>query len=75
MTKYSYIELGIRNKGLVGMDLLSNDQQRVLKYNNCIYVCQGTTSKKIYIGQTKHLIERHNHTTFQRYMEETLEID
>ena len=31
MTKYSYIELGIRNKGLVGMDLLSNDQQRDLK--------------------------------------------
>lgn len=75
MAKYSNIELGIRNKGLVGMDLLSNEQQRVLKYNNCIYVCQGTTSKKIYIGQTKHLVERHNHTTFQRYMEETLEID
>ena len=75
MAKYSNIELRIRNKGLVGMDLLSNEQQRVLKYNNCIYVCQGTTSKKIYIGQTKHLVERHNHTTFQRYMEETLEID
>lgn len=57
------------------MDLLSNDQQRTLKYNNCIYVYQGTTSMKIYINQTKHFVERHNHTTFQRYMEETLEID
>ena len=75
MAKYSNIELGIRNKGLVGMDLLSNEQQRVLKYNNCIYVCQGTTSKKIYICQTKHFVEGNKNTTFQRYMEETLEID
>ena len=59
MAKYSYIELGIRNKGLVGIDLLSNDQQQALKYNNCIYIYQGTTSKKIYIGQTKHFVERH----------------
>jgi hypothetical protein len=57
MAKYSYIELGIRNKGLVGLDLLSNDQQNALKYNNCIYIYRGTTSKKIYIGQTKHFIE------------------
>ena len=75
MEKYSHIELEIRNKGFVGMDLLSNDQQRVLKYNNCIYVCQGTTSKKIYMSQTKHFVERNKNTTFQRYMEETLEID
>lgn len=59
MAKYSYIELGIRNKGLLGIDLLSNDQQNALKYNNCIYIYRGTTSKKVYIGQTKHFIERH----------------
>lgn len=59
MAKYSYIELVIRNNGLVGMDLLSNDQQRALKCKNCIYIYQGTSSKKIYIGQTKHFIDRH----------------
>jgi hypothetical protein len=30
MAKYSYIGLGIRNKGLVGLDLLSNDHQNAL---------------------------------------------
>ena len=59
MAKYSYIELDINNRELVGIDLLSNDQQRALKYNNCIYIYQGTESNKIYIGQTKHFVERH----------------
>ena len=59
MAKYSYIELGIRNKGLVGLDLLSNDQQRALKYKNCIYIYKSISTNKIYIGQTKHFIERH----------------
>ncbi len=59
MAKYSYINLGVRNKNLIGLDLLSNDQQKALKYNNCIYIYMGTTSKKVYVGQTKHFIERH----------------
>ena len=59
MAKYSYISLKIRNEELVGFDCLSNDQQKALKNNNCIYIYQGTSSKKIYIGQTRHFIERH----------------
>ena len=59
MAKFSFIELVIRNKKLVGIDNLSNDQKKALKYNNCIYIYQGTTSKRIYVGQTKHFTERH----------------
>ena len=59
MAKYSYIELELRSKELYGFDQLSYDQQKALKYKNCIYIYQGTKSGKIYIGQTKHFIERH----------------
>lgn len=59
MAKYSYIPLVVRNGKLVGVDGLRQDQQRALRYNNCIYIYHGTTSGKYYIGQTKQFLERH----------------
>ena len=59
MAKYSYIELGIKKKQLVGLDLLSNDQLKALKNNCAIYVYMSTSTKKYYIGQTVHFIDRH----------------
>ena len=59
MAKYSYIELSISDKDLVGMDLLSNNQQNALKVNNAIYIYKSTSTKQVYIGQTIHFLERH----------------
>lgn len=59
MAKYSYIELGVKGKNLIGLDDLSNDQLKALKLNNAIYIYRGTTSKKVYIGQTVHFLTRH----------------
>ena len=59
MAKYSYIELGIKNKKLIGLDLLSNDQLKALKNNCAIYVYMATSTKKYYIGQTVHFQDRH----------------
>ena len=39
--------------------MLSNDAQKALKLNNAIYIYRGTKSKKVYIGQTIHFIDRH----------------
>lgn len=59
MAKYSYIELGVKNKQLVGLDTLSNDQLKALKLNNAIYIYRSTTTKQVYVGQTVHFIDRH----------------
>ena len=60
MAKYTTVVLKVRNGRLLGVEDLSTDLQRALKYNAAIYVYQGTTSKKVYIGQTIHFIDRHN---------------
>ena len=59
MAKYSIVELAVSNGNLVGVDQLSNNQKRALELNNAIYIYRGTRSKKVYIGQTMHFIERH----------------
>ena len=59
MAKYSIIELNIRNGNLLGLDDLSNDKKKALERNNAIYIYRGTSSIKVYIGQTIHFIDRH----------------
>lgn len=59
MAKYSIIELSVKNGELVGTNSLSNDEKKALESKNAIYIYRGTKSKKIYIGQTIHFIERH----------------
>ena len=59
MAKYTTITLGIRNRKLIGIENLSTDMQKALRYNAAIYIYQGTVSKKIYIGQTVHFTDRH----------------
>ncbi len=59
MAKYTTITLQVRNGRIVGVDDLSSDQQKALKYNAAIYIYQGTSSKKIYVGQTVHFMDRH----------------
>ena len=59
MAKYSTVVLRIRNGRLLGIEDLSTDFQRALRYNAAIYVYQGTVSKKVYIGQTVHFTDRH----------------
>ncbi len=59
MAKYTTITLQVRNGRIVGVDDLSSDLQKALKYNAAIYIYQGTSSKKIYVGQTVHFMDRH----------------
>ena len=60
MAKYTTVVLKVRNGRLLGVEDLITDLQKALKYNAAIYIYQGTTSKKVYIGQTIHFIDRHN---------------
>lgn len=41
------------------MDSLSKNEKKALELNNAIYIYRGTGSKKVYIGQTIHFIDRH----------------
>lgn len=59
MAKYSIVELSIKNGDLLGIDSLSSNAKKALESNNAIYIYRGTKSKKVYIGQTIHFIERH----------------
>ena len=59
MAKYSIVELNIKNGNLLGLDYLSNNERKALELNNAIYIYRGTRSKKVYIGQTIHFIDRH----------------
>lgn len=59
MAKYNIVELSIKNGNLLNLDILSNNEQKALQLNNAIYIYRGTISKKIYIGQTIHFIDRH----------------
>lgn len=59
MAKYNIIELSIRNGELVDFNDKSLAEQNALRNSNAIYVYRGTRSKKVYIGQTKHFLDRH----------------
>lgn len=60
MAKYNYIELCIKDGILINLDKLRSDEMKALTLNNAIYIYKGTKSQKVYIGQTKHFINRHN---------------
>lgn len=59
MAKYSIVELTIKDGNLLGLDYLSNNEKKALELNNAIYIYRGTRSKKVYVGQTIHFIDRH----------------
>lgn len=59
MAKYSIVELSINKGNLIGIDNLNNNEKTALELKNAIYIYRGTKSKKIYIGQTIHFIDRH----------------
>lgn len=59
MAKYSVINLQIAEGNLLDVDALSNTKQQALASRNAIYIYRGNESKKVYIGQTIHFIERH----------------
>lgn len=59
MTKYSIIELSIKNGLISDFDNRNTKEQNYLKARNAIYVYRSTKTKKMYIGQTKHFIDEH----------------
>ncbi|WEA41647.1 DUF2075 domain-containing protein [Lysinibacillus fusiformis] len=58
MAKYNCITLKIKNGELENFDKLRQPEQNILKNGNVVYIYKGIKSKKIYIGQTKHFVER-----------------
>lgn len=60
MAKYSVVELKITEGKLIGLDELRADERKALESQNAIYIYRSSSSKKIYVGQTIHFIERHN---------------
>lgn len=64
MAKYNIVELEIQNqrdkKGtLPDLKRKRDAEQKALEGQNAIYIYRGAKSRKIYIGQTKHFLERH----------------
>lgn len=59
MARYSVIRLDVDGTNLVGLDNLRDVERNALSTRNAIYIYRGTKSKKVYIGQTVHFIERH----------------
>ncbi|EOO65185.1 hypothetical protein IKE_03835 [Bacillus cereus VD196] len=58
MAKYNYITLKVKNGELGSFDELRQPEQNMLRNRDVVYIYKGTKSKKIYIGQTRHFIER-----------------
>lgn len=58
MTKYGVVALDIRKGNLVNFDELRQPEKDILINGNIIYIYRGTRSRQIYIGQSKHFIER-----------------
>lgn len=59
MAKYNIIELSICKGELLNYASLSNEEKKALQINNAIYIYRGSCSRKVYIGQTVHFLERH----------------
>lgn len=61
MAKYGYIKLAVGKDGnLSRISNLRQSEQNTLQNGNVIYVYRGSKSKKLYVGQTKHFIQRHD---------------
>jgi Uncharacterized conserved protein len=59
MAKFNIIELKIMNGTLLDLDKLREVEMKALTSNYAIYIYKGTKSQKVYIGQTRHFIDRH----------------
>lgn len=59
MAKFNIIELSIKNGQLINFNDKSLVEQNALRNSNAIYIYRGSRSKKVYIGQTIHFLDRH----------------
>lgn len=59
MGKYTHIVLKVDNLRLTDLDSRSKLEREALLHSNAIYIYHGSKSHNVYIGQTKHFIERH----------------
>lgn len=60
MAKYSIVELKVKKGKLTGLDQKPIVEKNGLKYGNVIYIYHSSKTGKVYIGQTKHFIERNS---------------
>lgn len=61
MAKYGYIKLALGKDGnIIGISNLRQLEQKTLQNGNVIYVYRGSKSGKLYVGQTKHFIQRND---------------
>ncbi|MGN0103264.1 DNA/RNA helicase domain-containing protein [Bifidobacterium thermacidophilum] len=60
MVKYNVVQLQVDQSGNLDLGSTSRTEKDALANNNAIYVYHGSTSNKVYIGQTKHFIKRNN---------------
>lgn len=67
MAKYSIVELNIRNRKLLGLDYLSNNERKALELNNAIYIYREQGLRKyILVRQSILLIDISNIITEQK---------
>lgn len=60
MAKYNIVELSVRGTKLVDFGQKRNEEKQALISQNAIYIYRSSTTKKVYIGQTVHFVQRHN---------------
>lgn len=58
MAKYNTVKLKVEKGKLIDLSKKSNTVKELLDESNVIYIYHGSKSKKAYIGQTKHFIQR-----------------
>ena len=58
MAKYNTVKLQVKKGKLIDLNKKSKTVQDHLDESNVIYIYHGSKSKKIYVGQTKHFIQR-----------------
>jgi hypothetical protein len=59
MAKFEHITLNLNNKDILNLEQLSLKQKEKLDRGNVIYIYRSSVNKKIYIGQTKQFLTRH----------------
>lgn len=58
MAKYEHFTLNLKNGEILNLDQLREVQVNLLYNGNLIYIYRSSKNKKIYIGQTRHFINR-----------------
>lgn len=59
MAKFEHFTLNLEKDKIINFDQLRSIQINSLNNGNVIYIYRSTKNKKIYIGQTRHFLERH----------------